>query len=146
MENSSSKDKKEFVCHDCFRLRKCKETATSWAFFFVALIATISLRVVNVVLDFSPVLAKFFWYLGVGGFFIFFLYKFKNDNMLHREIDKTNITEKLLSKAELDGHDYEILGTIMCRLSSKKDKINYFFIFFLSGIALVLAAYIDFFK
>jgi hypothetical protein len=140
------KDSKKFVCKDCFRLKKCKEKTISWVFFFVALIATISIRAVNVALNFHPLLAKFFWYLGVGGFFIFFMYKFRNDHILHREFERTNLINKLLSKKELTDYDYEILGTVICKLSSKKDKINYFFIFFLSGLALVLAIYMDFFR
>jgi len=141
-----SKTENSFVCHDCFRLKKCKEPVRSWIFFFVALIATIAIRAVNVVLDFNPILAKVFWYIGVGGFFLFFIHKFKYDQILQREIYKTKITDKLLAKEELSNHDYEILGTILCRLSSKKDKINYFFIFLFSGLALVLAIYVDFLK
>ncbi|MFC1594738.1 hypothetical protein ACFL38_05365 [Candidatus Omnitrophota bacterium] len=143
MENSSKKD---FVCHDCFTLKRCKEPIQSWIFFFVALIATIAIRAVNVALDFNPLLAKIFWYIGVAGFFIFFIYKFKIDRALRREIQRTKLTDKLLSKEQLSSHDYEILGTILCRLNSKKDGINYFFIFFFSGLALALAIYVDFFK
>ena len=80
------KKNKDFICYDCFRLKRCKDPIVSWLFFFVALIAVIAIRAVNVVLDVSPVLAKVFWYIGVGGFFIFFIYKFRYDNILHREL------------------------------------------------------------
>ncbi len=141
---NSSKDK--FICHDCFELKACKEPIVTWVFFFIALIATISIRAVNIMLDFNPLLAKIFWYLGVGGFTVFFIYKFKNYNLLHRELKKAQLTRKVLSKESLSGHDYELLGTVLCQLSSKKDKINYFFIFLFSGLALILAIYVDFFK
>lgn len=137
---------KKFVCYDCFRLKKCKDSAASWAFFFIAIIAVIAIRAVNVVLDVNPLLAKAFWYIGVGGFLIFFIYKFRYDTILHKELDETKLADKLLEKKELSGHDYEVLGTIICKLSSKKDKINYFFIFFFSALALGLALYVDFFK
>lgn len=142
MENYS----KKFICYDCFRLKKCKEKAVSWIFFFVALIATISIRMVNLVLGFHPLLAKAFWYTGVLGFFAFFIYKFRNDHILQREIERAKLLDKLLNKEKIDEHDYEILGTILCRLNSKKDKVNYFFIFLFSGLALIFAVYIDFFK
>ena len=138
--------KKEFVCHDCFELKKCKEPFVSWVFFFIALVAVIALRAVNIALDFNPMLAKIFWYVGVGGFLVFFLYKFKNYNILQREIARTNLIDKLLYKKELTEHDKDVLGTIVCQLSSKKDKINYLFIFVFSAIALALAIYADFFK
>ena len=135
-----------FVCHDCFKLKKCKEPVVTWVFFMLAIIAAIAIRVVNIALDFSPVMAKVFWYIGVVGFFIFFIYKYRSDRLLQRELKNTGLVDKLLEKADLSEHDYEVLGTVLCRLSSKKDGINYFVIFFTSGIALLLAIYADFFR
>jgi len=143
---SPEKRKKEFVCYDCFRLKSCKEPMVSWVLFFIALIAVISLRAVNLALDINPIFAKALWYTGIVGFFIFFVYKFRYDQILHRELDKTGLKDKLLYKKELSEHDREILGTIICKLSSKKDKINYFFIFVSSALALMLAIYMDFIK
>lgn len=137
---------KEFVCYDCFRLKRCKEPIVSWVFFFIALVAVVALRAVNVVFDSNPILAKVFWYIGVTGFFVFFIYKFKYHTLMQKELDSTKLVDKLLSKEKLSDHDYDVLGTILCRLRSKKDYINYFFIFFFSGIALALAIYADFFK
>ena len=136
----------KFICYDCFRLKKCKDSLISWIFFFVMLSATIAIRAVNVALDINPILAKVFWYIGVGGFFIFFIYKYRYDSILHRELENSKMTDKILSKKELSEHDYEILGTVMCRFSTKKDMINYFFVFFTSGLALILAIYVDFFR
>ncbi|MFH1782189.1 MAG: hypothetical protein ABH848_01065 [Candidatus Omnitrophota bacterium] len=138
--------KKEFVCYDCLELKKCKESRVSWIFFFIALIAVISLRAVNLVLDSYPMLAKFLWYMGVGGFFIFFIYKFRYDQILHRELERTDLKEKLLNKRDLEEYDKEVLSTIVCKLSSRKDKINYFFIFISSFLALLIGIYFDFFK
>ena len=138
--------KKEFVCYDCFKLKTCKESVAAWVLFFIALIAVISLRAVNLVLDANPFFAKTLWYVGVIGFFIFFVYKFRYDQILHRELDKTGLKDKLLYKKELTEHDKDILGTIVCKLSSKKDKINYFFIFIVSALALAIAIYVDFIK
>jgi len=137
---------KEFVCYDCFKLRTCKESTASWVLFFIALIAVISLRAVNLVLDVNPFFAKTLWYIGVIGFFIFFVYKFRYDQVLQRELDKTGLKDKLLYKKGLTEHDREVLGTIVCKLSSKKDKINYFFIFASSALALAIAIYVDFIK
>ena len=138
--------KKEFVCHDCFKLKACKESMASWILFFIALIAVISLRAVNVILDINPLLAKALWYIGVLGFLIFFVYKFRYDQILHRELHNTDLVNKLLHNKELSEHDRKILGTIVCKLSSKKDKINYFFIFISSLLALALGVFVDFIK
>lgn len=138
--------KKEFVCYDCFRLKSCKESMVSWIFFFIALIAVISLRAVNLVLNANLIFAKTLWYIGVLGFFVFFVYKFRYDQILHRELEKTDLKDKLLYKKELSEHDKDVLGTIICKLSSKKDKINYFFIFLSSALALGIAIYVDFIR
>jgi len=120
--------KNNFICYDCVKLKKCKEKSTSWVFFFLALLATISIRFMNIALDFSVIAAKILWYTGVIGFLLFFLYKFNYDNMLQKELRKIKLTERLLGRESLSEHDYDILATILCKLSSKKDKINYFFI------------------
>lgn len=145
MKNCTTK-KKQFVCKDCIEQKTCKEPLITWVFFIIALIATISIRAVNWAFHFSPLLAKIFWYIGVGGFTLFFVYKFKYYNLMQRELKDSQLTKKLLSKDKLSEHDYDLLGTILCQLSSKKDKINYFFIFLFSGLALVLAVYFDFIK
>jgi len=138
------KREEDFICIDCIRLKECREDRLSWVFFTIALIATIAIRAVNLAHFVNPWLGKAFWYLGVGGFSIYFLYKFKKDHKLHREIESSALIQKLFDKEKLTDREYYVLGTILCRLSSKKDKVNYFFIFFFSGIALILAIYFDF--
>jgi len=142
----NDKNKKEFVCYDCFKLKSCKEPMASWVLFFIALIAVISLRAVNIFLDQNLLIAKALWYIGVLGFLIFFVYKFRYHQVLHRELRNTGLVDKLLYNKELSVHDREVLGTIVCKLSSKKDKINYFFIFISSLLALILAIFFDFIK
>ncbi|MBU1007054.1 MAG: hypothetical protein KKH08_05660 [Candidatus Omnitrophica bacterium] len=138
--------KNAFVCYDCFKLKSCKESAVSWVLFFIALVAVISLRAVNLFISINPLFAKALWYIGVGGFLIFFTYKFKYDHILHMELDRTGLKDKLLHRKELSGHDLDVLGTIVCKLSSRKDKINYGFIFVSSFLALAIAIYVDFIK
>ncbi len=142
MDNKENK----FVCTDCFKLKKCKEPLASWVLFFIALIAVVAVRIVNVFMDTNPFLAKTFWYVGIIGFLIFFAYKFRYDTIARRELKRNNLKDKLFQKKELSSHDYEVLGTIVCKLLSKKDGINYFFIFFFSLAALAVALYFDFVK
>lgn len=138
--------RKDFVCHDCFRLKKCKHSGVSWVFFFTALIATISIRLVNVFIGFSEIAAKVSWYVGIIGFFFYFLYRYRYDDILHKELLKTKLTDKMLNREKLTEHDYDVLGTLLCKIDFKKDKVNYFFIFFTSGVALLIGIYTDFFK
>ena len=111
---------KALICQDCF----------------IALLATVAIRAVNLFISTHPVLAKISWYIGIVGFLIFFAYKFRRDNILQKELSRTHLADKVLFRSQLDSHDYDLIGTILCQLSSRKDKINYFFIFFFSALAL----------
>ncbi|MFH1791879.1 MAG: hypothetical protein ABH885_07870 [Candidatus Omnitrophota bacterium] len=137
-------EKQPFVCNDCFRLKKCRDGVASWVLFFIALIAVVALRAVNFALAINPAFAKACWYIGIIGFLVFFAYKYRYDAIMHREIARSGLIDKLLNRTPLSRHDYDVMGTLICKLSSKKDKVNYFFIFFFSAVAILIAVYTDF--
>ncbi|MGB2599620.1 MAG: hypothetical protein WBC99_04175, partial [Candidatus Omnitrophota bacterium] len=85
-------------------------------------------------------------YIGVGGFFIFFVYKFKVNQARAKLISRQQLVDKINGKEQLTEDDYGLISTLLCALSSNKERINYFFIFILSAIALSLAIYMDFLK
>ena len=133
-------------CITCSEYKNCKDSFASWIFFIIGLIATIALRVVTVLIDVDPVYAKIAWYVGVGGFFIFFVYKFKVNQTRSKLISQQDLVDKITHQKQLTKEDFSLISTILCGLSSKKERINYFFIFGLSAVALILAIYMDFFK
>jgi len=133
-------------CTNCQAANICRDSALSWVFLFIGLIATISIRVVNLVLHFGTFWPKFSWYVGVVGFFLYFLYKFRQDRILRQRLEEYQIHHKLSEGQILDAQEKEFLRTMLCRLSSNKDAINYFFIFSSSAIVLILAIYQDFIK
>ncbi len=137
------KDKK---CINCTEYKRCRDSCTSWIFFTIGLIATIAIRAVTVLMHVNPVYGKIAWYTGVGGFFLFFVYKFKVNQARSRLITQRNLMDKVNNQEQLAEEDYNTIGALLCALSSKKERINYFFIFGLSAIALILAVYIDFIK
>jgi len=133
-------------CINCQEYRNCRDSFSSWFFFIIGIIATIAVRVVTVLIPISPVYAKVAWYIGVIGFFLFFIYKFKVSNARAKAIHQRALVEKINRKEALSHDDYALIGSILCALDSNKERINYFFIFALSAIALILAIYIDFLK
>ncbi|HNW39292.1 MAG TPA: hypothetical protein PL125_00595 [Candidatus Omnitrophota bacterium] len=135
-------NKKE--CINCQAAKMCRDSAISWVFLLIGVIATIAIRVVNLVLRFGLFWPKFFWYLGVAGFFLYFLYKFRQDKILRKELAKYQIQAKLSANRSLEAKESEFLKTMLCRMQSNKDGINYFFIFSSSAIVLCLAIYQDF--
>lgn len=133
-------------CTNCQAEKLCRDSAFAWFFLFVGVIATISIRVVNLVLHFGEFWPKFFWYLGVAGFFLYFLYRFRQDRILRQKLEEHQIHHKLSGGQQLSSQEKEFLQGLICRLRSNKDAINYFFIFSSSAIVLLLAVYQDFIK
>ena len=133
-------------CLNCSEYKNCKDSFSSWIFFIIGLIATVGVRVVTVLIHVNPIYARIAWYVGVGGFFIFFIYKFKVSQARSGAITQRRLVDKIKRKEALAGEDYNLIGAILCGLSSKKERINYIFIFGLSAIALILAIYMDFLK
>ncbi|MBU4478847.1 MAG: hypothetical protein KKH34_07175 [Candidatus Omnitrophica bacterium] len=137
---------KDKICLNCSQRKNCGDSFISWVFFIIGLIATVAIRVVTVLMDIKPVYGRIAWYIGVGGFLLFFIYKFNTNRTLSRIIEKENLIEKTQNKEPLSGEEYNLIAEILCNLKSEKERINYFFIFAVSAIALLLAIYFDFIK
>ena len=133
-------------CLNCPEYSRCRESYVSWFFFIIGLIATIAMRVVTVLMDLNPVYGKIAWYVGVGGFFLFFIYKFKVNQTRSKIIKERNLVDKITDQKHLTEDDYNLIGAILCSLSSNKERVNYFFIFGLSAVVLILAIYFDLFR
>lgn len=131
-------------CLNCIEYKRCRESYTSWIFFIIGLVATIAIRAVTVLMHLNPVYAKAAWYIGVGGFFLFFVYKFRASQSRSKLIQRQNLVDKINQSKPLASEDYNAIAAILCALSSRKERINYIFIFALSAVALILAVYMDF--
>jgi hypothetical protein len=133
-------------CKSCREYRNCQDSFTSWVFFIIGIIATIALRVVTLLIYIDPLYGKIAWYIGVGGFFAFFVYKYRIGEDRAKLVNKMHLVNKIHNKKELTEEDYAAISVILCSIGSKKERINYFFIFALSALALVLALYMDFLR
>jgi hypothetical protein len=133
-------------CFNCSEYKNCKDSFFSWIFFFIGVVATIAVRVVTVLMHVDPVYGQISWYIGIGGFFIFFAYKFKVYRNRRKLIFKKRLKEKIREEDKISSIDRQFIGSLLCALSSNKDQINYFFIFFSSAVAFILAFYFDFIK
>ncbi|MDD2731535.1 MAG: hypothetical protein PHW33_05450 [Candidatus Portnoybacteria bacterium] len=54
--------------------------------------------------------------------------------------------DKISQGDKIAEDDRRLIGSILCSLSSNKDRINYFLIFVSSAVALIVALYFDFLK
>lgn len=137
-------DKKK--CINCPEYKRCRENRASVFFFIIGLIATIAIRVVTVLIHVNPLYGQIAWYIGVGGFLAFFIYKYNIDTARHKIIKENRLLHKIISNEELKMEDKQVLGAIICALSSSKDRINYFVIFASSALALLAGVYFDFIR
>ena len=133
-------------CKTCSEYKNCRDSHVSWIFFIIGLIATIALRLVTLLMSFNPIYGKIAWYTGVGGFFIFFVYKFRVLQAKAKLISRRNLVDKIRSQKQLTEEDYNLISSILCGISSRKEKVNFSFIFIFSAIALIVAVYFDFIK
>ncbi len=134
------------TCGSCPEYRRCRDSAASWFYFVIGIIAAFSIRLVAAFMDYNVLYAKIAWYIGVVGFLIFFLYKFNVDTARSRLIRESAIIAKLHRKEPLLEDEYRLLGAVLCALTSNKDRINHFVIFSTSIITLLFAVYADFFR
>jgi len=77
---------------------------------------------------------------------LFFVYKFRIGQQSSRFIKQSNLIEKISQRERLTDEDYSLIDAILCALSSRKERIDYFVIFGLSAVALALDVYLDFIR
>ena len=133
-------------CTNCVEYKRCKDSHISWLFFIIGLVSTIAIRLVTVLVHLNPAYSKMAWYIGVMGFFLFFIYKFNINQSRARIIKQKGLLEKVKKRQSLTEEDSNHIAAILCALSLRKERINYVFIFGLSVIALLAAIYMDFFR
>ncbi len=133
-------------CLTCSQSKSCDDSLVSWVFFIIGLGATVAIRVVTVLMNINPVYGKVSWYIGIVGFLLFFIYKFNVNHSLAKIIDKEGLIEKTKNAKSLLKGEYQLIAGILCNLKSEKERINYFFIFAVSALALIFAVYFDFIK
>ncbi len=133
-------------CAACSEYKRCKEDSSSWVFFIIGMVATIAVRMVTVLVHINPVYGQVSWYIGVIGFFIFFAYKFRIERARYKLILKQKLMDKLSREEVITQEDRRLISSILCALSSNKDRINYLLIFISSALAIIIAVYFDFIK
>lgn len=133
-------------CLNCSEYKNCRDSFTSWIFLIIGMVATIALRVVTVLIYVKPIYGQIAWYIGVSGFFIFFVYKFMIDRARYKLIVRKGLMDKIVHGDQITEDDRQLINSILCSLDSNKDRINYFLIFFSSAVALIIALYFDFLK
>ncbi|MFH0859789.1 MAG: hypothetical protein V1921_01175 [Candidatus Altiarchaeota archaeon] len=131
------------VCETCGMRHVCRDSSASWIFFLIGIIATISLRIIEPLRNISPSYAKISWYVGVTGFLLFFIYKYRILKQKSEVIRETGLKDKLFASSKLTTEDYTLLSEIVCSQDNWKERANFMVIFALSGLALLVALWFE---
>ncbi|MFH1836750.1 MAG: hypothetical protein ABH862_01370 [Candidatus Omnitrophota bacterium] len=137
---------KDIKCIGCYEKHTCRDSGWAWFFLFIGILASVAMRAVVIFMHVNPAYANAAWYVGVGFFFVFFMYKFNISRTMSKIIIENGLIKKLKEDGDLDREDREVLGTILCGIVSSKERINFLVIFVLSGIALIAAVVMDILK
>ena len=110
------------------------------------IIATFAYRIIIVLNFYSSTWVKISWYIGTIGFIVYFIHRFDISKKRSQLIVKHRLREKLGNDTldQLSKDDNEALSYILKTLVSSKEKWNYYAIFILSGIALIVGVIFDF--
>lgn len=131
------------VCASCGMRGACRNSAASWLFFFIGIIATIAMRIIEPLNLLNPLYGKLAWYVGVSGFFLFFVYKYREMKVRSRLIEELGLIPTLASERPLGKEERMLLAELVCSQNSWKERANFFAIFSLSALALIFSLYMD---
>ena len=108
-----------------------------WVAFGVGLTGAISLRLILVAKAYKPELITLFWYVGVCGNMVFFMFRSYVSRRRKRTIEELRLLEKLEEKRPLSEEDLQALRYLVASLKVSKERWNYTIIFIFSLAAIL---------
>ncbi len=108
----------------------------TWLVFAVGLTGALSLRLILIAKAYKPELIRLFWYIGVCGNMLFFLFRTYITNRRRKLITGLDLVNKLKDEQRLCPEDYEALRYLVASLQASKERWNYLIIFGFSLIAI----------
>ncbi len=107
-----------------------------WLAFAIGLVGAISLRLILVAKAYNPELITLFWYTGVCGNMLFFMFRSYISSRRRRTIEELKLLEKLENKAPLSERDLKALHYLVASIKVSKERWNYAVIFVCSIAAI----------
>ena len=113
-------------------------------FFALGIISAFAFRAIIILQRFEPAWVRPVWYVGVLGFTAFFMYRFYISEKRKKTIARFQLIEKLKANVCLTEEDRDIIVYLLSSLKKSPENINYFIIFLLSILAIVLDLFLTF--
>jgi len=107
-----------------------------WLAFGVGLSGAISLRLILLAKAYRPEFIRLFWYMGVCGNMVFFMFRSYITRRRRRLIMDLSLVEKMKDLDNLCPKDYEAIKYLISSLSASKEQWNYAVIFVFSMAAI----------
>lgn len=109
-----------------------------YGFFVLGLLSAIAFRSIIVFQHIEPRWVRPVWYVGIIGYLLFFLYRYKISKKRKKVIRDFRLIEKVKSNAPLSSEDREVLMYLLSSVKVSLEDLNYALIFLLSVAAIVL--------
>jgi hypothetical protein len=114
-----------------------------WSFFVIGIVATLAYRIIIILNFYDPLWVKISWYVGTGGFILYFGYLYNLQNKRAELAIKYNLVEVVKRIKEIKGKQKEALKYIIKSNATSKAKWNSAVIFLLSVLALIVGIILD---
>ncbi len=108
-----------------------------YGFFVVGLLSAVAFRAIIVFQHIEPEWVRPVWYIGVVGYFIFFLYRYIITKKRKKAIEDFQLIEKVKANACLKEEDRDIVLFLLSSIRYSPEDINYAVIFILSVLAII---------
>ena len=107
-------------------------------FFVIGLISAFAFRVLIVFVYLRPEWFRPTWYVGIIGYTIFFLYRYRIAQKRKKAVEEYHLIEKLELEVPLESIDRQVLIYLLSSIRKSRENLNYLFIFALSLVAVVV--------
>ena len=118
--------------------------ATVYGFFLLGLLSAIAFRIIIVFQHVKPSWVRPVWYAGVLGYLVFFLYRYSISRKRKRAIKEYELIEKVRADACLSEEEREAVIYLLSSIKKSMEDINYYIIFILSILAIIVDIILSF--
>lgn len=107
-------------------------------FFLIGVLSALAFRALIVFTHVHPEWFRPVWYLGTGGYVLFFLYRYWISHKRKQAISRYALLDRLQGEGELSRDEREVLVYLLSSLARSREDLNYLVIFFLSILAVAI--------
>jgi lipid-A-disaccharide synthase-like uncharacterized protein len=117
---------------------KMVSPAVMWTFFSIGILSAFAFRFLIVFHHIRPDMVRLVWYMGVGGYTMFFFYRYEISRKRKIAVNSCQLLDKISRGQCLEGQDREAAEYLFRSITRSKEDINYLAIFVLSIVAVLI--------